>query len=199
MRSLYAPGLAAGLLAAGIATGIPVPTGAQAPVITLEGDPSIDPDSIYALVVDPADHPEESVVLLLDDGVIRYEMDGTGSRTYRMVAQLLKQEAVEGWAEHTFSYNPERERFRLNWIRVLDRDGNLISEEPMHRQETEVPVPEGSPVFSPVHRVRVSMGGVEVGTLVDYSYTVETFDPVLEGDFFASWYITRGAPSVAPA
>lgn len=165
---------------------------AQAPVITPEGDRSIDPDSIYALAVDPAAHPEEASVLLLDDGVVRYELDGTGTTTYRMVGQVLKQEAVEGWAEHTFSYNPERERFRLNWIRVLDGEGAVLSEEPMHRQETEVPVPEGSPVFSPVHRVRVSMGAVEVGTIVDYSYTKEIFDPVLEGDFFSSWYINPG-------
>lgn len=181
----------AGLLA--VALLYPTSLGAQAPVITPDGDPSLDAAGIYALAVDAADHPEETLVLLLDDGVVRYDLDGTGSRTYRMVGQILKQEAVEGWAEHTFSYNPERERFRLNWVRVVDLDGTVISDEPMHRQETELPVPEGSPVFSPVHQVRVSMPGVEVGTIVDYSYTVETFDPVLGGDFFASWYINPGS------
>lgn len=182
---------AAGLPIAGLL--LSTALAAQAPVITPDGDPSLDADSIYALAVDPADHPDEPSVLLLDDGVVRYEEDGTGSTTYRMVAQVLEQEAVEGWAEHTFSYNPERERFRLNWIRVLDLDGNVISEEPMHRQETEVPVPEGSPVFSSRHRVRVSMGGVEVGTIVDRSYTIEVVDPVLEGDFFSTWFINPGA------
>ena len=124
---------------------------AQAPVITPDGDPSLDADSMYALAVDPADHPDEVSVLLLDDGVVRYDLDGTGSRTYRMVGQVLKQEAVENWAEHTFSYNPDRERFRLNWVRVVDLDGTVISDEPMHTQDTEIPVAEGSPVFSPVH------------------------------------------------
>ena len=166
---------------------------AQAPVITLDGDPSVQDDTIYALVVDPAAHPEEVSVLLLDDGVVRFETDGTGSRTYRMVGQVLKQDAVEQWAEHTFSYNPDRERFRLNWARVVGRDGQVISGAPMHVQESDVPAPEGSPVFTSLKRVRVSLGGVAPGTIVDYSYTVETTDPVLAGDFFQSWFINPGA------
>jgi transglutaminase-like putative cysteine protease len=169
------------------------PASAQTPVITADGDPSVDPDTIYSLVVDPADHPEEQIALLLDDGVVRLERDGTGSRTYRYVAQILTQEAVSNWAEHTFSYDPERERFRLNWARVVRPDGTVISDTPLHVQETEVPAPEGAPIFTSRKRVRVSLSGVAPGTIVDYSYTTETVDPILAGDFFGSWSINPGA------
>jgi transglutaminase-like putative cysteine protease len=171
------------------------PTGllAQAPVITAAGDPSVRDDTIYALVVNPSDHPEEAAVLLLDDGVIRLDANGTGSHTYRMVAQVIKPEAVEGWAEHTFTFNPERQRLRINWVRVLDLEGNVISAEPMHRQEADIPAPEGAPVFMARRRIRVSLAGVAPGTLVDYSYTTETLEPVLEGDWYGAWYITPGS------
>jgi hypothetical protein len=34
---------------------------------------------------------------------------------------------------------------------------------------------------------------VAPGTIVDYSYTVETVDPVLEGDWFSSWFVNPGS------
>lgn len=166
---------------------------AQTPVVTPQGDPSVDSDTIYRLVVDPADHPNEQIVLLLDDGVVRYEGDGTGTTTYRYVAQVLKQDAVDSWAEHTFSYDPEHERFSLNWARVLDAHGNVLSAEPLHVQETTVPAPEGAPVFTDQKQIRVSLAGVAPNTIVDYSYTVERFEAELPGDFFGSWFFNPGS------
>lgn len=168
------------------------PLSAQAPVVGPGGDPSVQDDTIYALAVDPADHPEESAVVLLDDGIVVQEADGTGSRTYRTVAQVLNRDGIETWAEQTFGYDGGRERFRLNWARVVALDGTVVSAEPIHQQVMDLPVPEQSPVYTDVKRVRVSLGGVEPGTIVDFSYTVETLDPVMPGEFFASWSITTG-------
>lgn len=172
---------------------LPAMAAAQAPVVTPEGDPTVRDDTLYALVVRPSDHPDEAAVLLLDDGIVRLDVSGAGIRTYRMVGQILKQEAVEGWAELTFSYNPERERLQVNWARVLDLDGNVISAEPMHRQEADIPAPEGAPVFQAGRRIRLSLAGVEPGTIVDYSYTTETLQPMLDGDWWGSWFVNPGS------
>jgi hypothetical protein len=107
---------------------------AQAPRITERGDPSVKDDTIYRLAVRPEDYPDESSILLLDDGVVIYNADGTDSRTYRYVAQVLTQEAVEGWAENTFSYDASRQRLRLNWARVIGPDGRVISDKPSQDQ-----------------------------------------------------------------
>ncbi len=165
---------------------------AQAPVVGPNGDPSVRDDTIYALTVDPADHPEENAVVLLDDGIVVQEPDGTGSRTYRTVAQVLNRDGIETWAEQTFGYDGGRERFRLNWARVVAADGTVISAEPIHQQVMDAPVPEQSPVYTDFKRVRISMGGVEPGTIVDYSYTIETVDPVMPGDFYLPWRIDTG-------
>lgn len=93
---------------------------AQAPVITPAGDPSVNPDTIYRLAVNPADHPEEPSVLLLDDGVVRLERDGTGSRTYRYVGQVLTQEAVDrsrfGRKTSTYSIDGSVLRVRREYV-----------------------------------------------------------------------------------
>ena len=123
------------------------PARAQAPRITEAGDPSIRADTIYRLAAKPEDYPEESSILLLDDGVVIINEDGTGSRTYRTIVQVLTQDAVEQWAENTFSWDGKRERFRLNWARVIGPDGRVISDKPSHDQESAAPVSEVAPVF----------------------------------------------------
>ena len=165
---------------------------AQAPRITSAGDPSIRPDTIYQLAVDPRLHPNESVVLLLDDGVVRFESDGTGTKTYRQVAQILSADAVEDYAEHEFSYAPAHQVLTVNWIRVLRPDGTVVSEAPAQVQEADVPAALVNPVYSDTKVRRYSLSGVAPGTIIDWSYTLEELKPFLPGDFTAHWSVHTG-------
>ena len=162
---------------------------AQAPVITAAGDPSIKSDTIYRLAVDPAEQPDDPFIFLLDDGVMRVETDGRTSRTYRQVVQILNQDAVEDWAEQSFSYDASRESLRVNWVRVVKPDGTVISDGPSHQQESLAPVALTAPVYSNSKVVRITLAGVAPGTIVDYSYTVERFQPPMAGDFYSSWSV----------
>ncbi|HET7584020.1 MAG TPA: DUF3857 and transglutaminase domain-containing protein [Gemmatimonadaceae bacterium] len=172
-----------------------LPLAAQAPHITPQGDPSVRNDTIYALAVNPADYPDKSAAYLLDDGVVRREMDGSGSETYRQVVQILKDAAVENWAEMSFSYAPEHQRLTINWIRVVKPDGTVVSAEPTHVQDADVPASISNPVYVNRKVKRVTLAGVAVGTLVDYSYTLEELKPYLRGDFSDSWSVTTGLPT----
>ena len=155
------------------------------------GDPSVNTDTIYRLVMSPAAHPGEASALLLDDGVVRIESDGRVTETYRQVIQVLTEDAVTNEQEWSFSWHPGHEQFHLNWIKVVKPDGTVISSGPAHQQETDVPAEMGDPVYSDTHQLRVSLSGVAVGTLVDYSYTTEDVKPILPGDFFLSWAIAN--------
>ena len=150
------------------------------------------PDTIYALAVDSARYPHESFVYLLDDGVVRYETDGRGSRTYRQVIQVLKEDAVERWAEFQFGFAPGHERLTVNWVRVLARDGSLISDKPGISQDADVPAPMGDPSYVERKVRRMSMPNVRPGTLVDYSYTIEELKPFRPGDFYTAWRVNPG-------
>jgi transglutaminase-like putative cysteine protease len=167
----------------------------QAPVVTPAGDPSVRSDTIYALAVQPADYPDEAYVYLLDDGVVRFEADGRGSRTYRQVVQILTQDGVEAWGELRFAYSGTREKLTLNWARVLRPDGTVVSAQPTHEQESDVPAALEYPVYSDTKVHRATLGGLAPGLLVDYSYTVETLQPVMPGDFYATWSVTTGRPT----
>ena len=162
---------------------------AQAPNITPAGDPSVKSDTIYRLAVDPKAHPDDPFIYLLDDGVVRVEPDGRTVRTYRQVVQILTQDGVEDWAEQSFGYNASREKLRINWIRVVKPDGTVISDGPSHEQESLSPVALSAPVYSDGKVRRVSLAGVAPGTIVDYSYTTERFQPPLPGDFYSAWSV----------
>jgi transglutaminase-like putative cysteine protease len=165
---------------------------AQAPVITPAGDPSVNSDTICRLAVNPADYPDEPYVYLLDDGVLRFEADGRGTETYRQVVQILKQEAAADFAEFQFSFSASRQKLTINWMRVLRPDGAVISAAPAQEQESDAPVTLRSPMYSDLRRHRVTLAGVAPGTLVDWSYTLETLRPVMPGDFFTSWSVNTG-------
>ena len=164
---------------------------AQAPVITPAGDPSVDSDSIYRLAVKPADYPDAPYVYLLDDGVVRLEADGRGTRTFRQVVQILTQQAAEQFGEQVFSYSSAREKLTINWLRVVRPDGSVVSAHATHEQESDAPTALESPVYSDEKLHRATLGGVAPGTIVDWSYTVETVKPVMPGDYFAGWRVNN--------
>jgi len=165
---------------------------AQAPVITPAGDPSVRDDTIYRLAVKPSDYPDEAFVYLLDDGVVRLEADGRGTRTYRQVIQILTQRAAEQFGEQVFSYSSSREKLTINWLRVVRPDGSVVSAHATHEQESDAPTALESPVYSDAKLHRATLGGVAPGTLVDWSYTVETLKPVMPGDYYSGWRVTNG-------
>src|SRR6266436_684336 len=168
------------------------PALSQAPRITPGGDPSVRNDTIYKLSVNPADYADEDYVYLLDDGVLRFEADGRSSRTYRQVIQILNQDGAQTWGEQSFSYSGGSERLTVNWIRVLKPNGEVVSAQPAHEQESLAPVALDAPVYSDEKVRRVTLSGVAPGTLVDWSYTVERVKPLVPGDYYSGWRVTTG-------
>jgi hypothetical protein len=168
------------------------PLSAQAPRITPAGDPTVLADTIYALGVALADAGDEDALILLDDGVVVVESDGTGSTTYRTIAQVLTRDAVDGWAELSFGYDAVDEEFTLNWVRVVETDGRVVSDEPLLHQVMDAPVADVSPIYTDRKQVRLSLAGLEPGRIVDYSYTITTEKPRRPGEFTASWLISMG-------
>src|SRR2546428_421008 len=168
------------------------PLFSQAPRITPAGDPSVRNDTIYKLAVNPADYADDDYVYLLDDGVVRFEPDGRSSRTYRQVIQILNQDGAEAWGEQSFSYSSGSERLTVNWIRVLKPNGEVISPQPAHEQESLAPVAFEAPVYSDEKVRRVTLSGVAPGTLVDWSYTIERVKPLVPRDYYTGWRVTTG-------
>ncbi len=180
------------LLAVLTGAAVAFPLAGQAPKITPKGDPSVKADTIYRLAVNPKDAGDEPAILLLDDGVMRFEADGRSIRTFRQVIQILTPAAAEQYREQEFSWSPGHEKFTLNWVRVVKPDGTVISGAPTHEQDSDVPASMSDPVYADRRVHRASLSGVEVGTIVDYSFSTEELKPFLPGDLYEGWRVTAG-------
>ena len=153
-------------------------------------------DSIYALAVDSTRYRDYPFVYLLDDGVVRIEANGRYTKTYRQVVQILKPAGVEPWAEKRFTFAPDRERVKLNWMRVVSLTGEVLSDKPSVVQESDVPAGMENPVYTQTKVLRYSLGNVAPGTLVDASWTIEQTRPPLPGDFLDDFDVTRLKPAL---
>jgi len=153
-------------------------------------------DSIYRLAVDSADYKEYPYVFLLDDGIFRVETDGRSTQRYHQVVQVLKPKGVEAWAERRFAYRPGHDTLIVNWMRVVKRTGELISDKPSISQASDVPAAMSNPVYSDTKVLRYSLAGITVGSLVDISWTTETTHPFLRGDFSDGWRTTMEYPAM---
>lgn len=154
--------------------------------------PQVALDTIYKLAVDSARYPEQATVLLLDDGVVQVERDGRETRTYHQVTQVLRQRAVQGLQERSFTYSPDHEHLTINAMRVLGLDGHVISEKPTLSQESDVPAARTNPVYEHRKVLRMSLSGLAPGTLLDASWTIELYKPYRDGDFYDAWRVTMG-------
>src|SRR5678816_1615631 len=67
---------------------------AQTPKITSAGDPSVRADTLYMLAAEAqrryGTDARIPYAYLLDDGVVRLDAEGRGSRTYRQVVYILQ-------------------------------------------------------------------------------------------------------------
>jgi transglutaminase-like putative cysteine protease len=163
---------------------------AQAPVTQQARDSWLRSDSIYKLAVDSTYKTDRARVLLLDEEVVRLEADGRASRTYHQIVQVLKQSIVEDMSEQEFSWVPDRQTFRMNWIKVLKPDGTVISEAPSQTQDSDVPAARSNPVYGNERVRRLSLSGLAAGTVLDLSFTIDDTAAYPPRDQFVEWYIT---------
>ncbi len=167
---------------------------AQSLIVSNAAAAPVRDDSIYALRVDPAQYQGEDEVILLDEASVRIEADGRSSYTGRQVAQMLTTKGVENWGELTFWYIAGRQRVEIHRIRVIGPDGTVLHDGPAHQQEVTPPAESGDPVFTDRRGIQVTLAGLAPGTLVDYSYTLETVKPALPGDFLFFWRVNLDSP-----
>lgn len=154
------------------------------------------PDSIYSLAVKPSDHPNDAVVVLLDEGVYRIEADGRTSTTTRQVVQILTEQGAQQYREQRLSYNPSHQTLKVNWMRVVRPNGEIVSAEPAQVQESDIPAAMDDPVYVATKVRRMSLSGLDPGTILDHSTTLEELKPIMEGDFLINWRVTTPRPVV---
>ena len=141
-----------------------------------------------------AAHPGVGGVILVDDGEFVYRPDGTHMYRYHFAGLVLKEE-MKSWAQVVYGFTEGRSRVRVLFARSVNPNGTI------HRLS-----PDGLKVGSPSEDVqffnpnrKILSGlipGVEVGSIVEYSYEYENYNPE-DPRLFSPGYYFQGTEPVA--
>jgi transglutaminase-like putative cysteine protease len=119
--------------------------------------------------------PGVSGVILVDDGEFVRRKDGTDSYRYHFAGLVLKEER-KSWAQVAVGFVEGRSRARILFGRSVNRDGAVSALTP-DRLKVSSPS-EDLQFFNPDHKVLSGViPGVEVGSVVEYGYEYENYNP----------------------
>lgn len=125
-------------------------------------------------------YPDSDSVLVSEEASYQHRRDGTNLTRYRGVTFIAKEESL--WnAQVSLSFDPHREKIRILHARSFSADGQLHSLSPDQIKISKGT--SGSVYFNQYQQMRFTIPEVSVGSLVDYSYEVEEFNP-FDGNLF---------------
>ncbi len=120
-------------------------------------------------------YPGVAGVVLIDDGAFTLNKDGTNAYQYHFAGLVLKDE-MKSWAQVSLGFTEGRSRARILYGRAVSKEGTVTALEP---DTIKVSSPsEEMQFFSPTRKVMSGViPGVEVGSVVEYAYEYEEYNP----------------------
>ena len=79
-------------------------------------------------------------------------------------------------------------------MRVVKPNGEVVSDHPEQVQDSDIPAEIGTPTYTATKVRRLSLSGLEVGTILDFSVTTESDAPMMPGEFMFPWRVTTPVP-----
>jgi transglutaminase-like putative cysteine protease len=132
-------------------------------------------------------------VVLVDDGEFAYHKDGTNSYQYHFAGLVLKEE-MKSWAQVTCGFEEGRSRSRIVYGRAIGHDGAVSTLTP---DMIKIASPSEELLFFNPNRKVMSgvIPGVEVGSIVEYSYEFDDYSPE-DPRLFSPGFSFQGAEPV---
>ncbi|HUW61434.1 MAG TPA: DUF3857 domain-containing protein [Candidatus Bathyarchaeia archaeon] len=114
-------------------------------------------------------------IVLVDDGEFTLRPDGSNAYRYHFAGLVLKEEQ-KGWAQVSIGFTEGRSRARILYARSVSPDGAVSTLSP---DEIKVASPTQEMVFFNPHLKMLSgvVQGVEVGSVVEYEYEYDYYNP----------------------
>jgi uncharacterized protein DUF3857/transglutaminase superfamily protein len=133
-------------------------------------------------------------VILLDDGQFIYRKDGTTFYRYHFAGLVLKED-MKAWAQFSSGFTEGRSRVNVVAARSVAPDGTVHTLPP---EALRVASPsEGMQFFNPSRKsLSGVIPGVEVGSVVEYIYEYDNYNPEDSRLFVPGYYFQSTEPVV---
>lgn len=135
--------------------------------------------------------PDVEGILLLDQGTHTVTADGIQVYRYHFIGLVLTPKTIE-WANVALDFEEERQRVRIPLARSIAPDGTVAAADPAAIQVAEQKGDSTSFGRSKIATLVVPQ--VSVGSIVEYIYEIETFDPFDKNIFEPNWSFQGDQP-----
>jgi hypothetical protein len=138
--------------------------------------------------------PEEGVIVLLDESIVRFEADGTAKRVERLIFRVIDESAVAGWATIETSWQPWYHERPTVDARVVTADGSVHRLDPKSFGAGDA---EDDPdMFSDTRILSGPIPAVAPGAVVEQTITYRDKNPLRDTGMadrhqFGRWVETR--------
>lgn len=166
----------------------------DAPASVKHTDPMEDPEvaALAGKTITPADLQGYGHINYLIDTSFEIRPDGSSSMTERILQKVFKERAREETANPRFLYLEGYQRATLNYARAVTNgkadyvDDTIVQSGSEHGD---------SPYYAQLKSMKFSLPSVAEGSIIDYSYTVETSSGGREFPFYGETDFGAFAPT----
>jgi len=109
------------------------------------------------------DYSQESFVIEKVLTRFRFETDGTGRKETIARVRVQSEAGVEQWGQVVFGYNSANERVEIPYVRVLKKDGSVVTAPADSVQDLSAPIEREAPVYTDYRQKHITVPGLRPG------------------------------------
>src|SRR5579884_4068991 len=131
-----------------------------------------------------SDDSQEAIVVEQFTSHASFNADGTGTREVTAVVRVQAEAGVQNFGVLTFTYTASSQTVEVDYVRVRRPDGTVVITPEYNIQDMPSQVTREAPMYSDIHEKHVTVKGLGVGDVLEYSVRYRTFKPQVPGQFW---------------
>src|ERR1700757_1812484 len=133
------------------------------------------------------DYSQESFVIEKVLTRFRFETDGTGRKETIARVRVQSEAGVEQWGQVVFGYNSANERVEIPYVRVLKKDGSVVTTPADSVQDLSAPVTREAPVYTDYRQKHITVPGLRPGEVLEYDLATVIHTPLAPNQFWSEY------------
>ncbi|HWW13016.1 MAG TPA: DUF3857 domain-containing protein [Candidatus Dormibacteraeota bacterium] len=148
--------------------------------------PTAKPDAEKA-ATDKPDYSKESFVTEYMRSRYRFENDGTGRRESIFRIRVQSEAGVQRWGQLRLAYNSANERIEIPYVRVLKRDGSVVTAGAEAVQDLSGAVQQVAPAYTDYREKHVTVPGLRPGDVLEFQSVTVVHTALAPGQFWTQY------------
>jgi len=136
---------------------------------------------------DKKDYSQEAFVIEQVRSRLRFESDGTGRKETVARVRVQSEAGVEQWGQVVIGYNSANERVEIPYVRVLKKDGMVVTAPADSVQDLSAPVAREAPVYTDYRQKHITVPGLRPGEVLEYDMATVIHTPLAPGQFWSEY------------